>query len=276
MTTPTPTTPTPTTPAPTTPAPSLRAALASTSAAASAEWIKLRSLRFTWFALLGAAALTVVFAVVVAASISASAANGYDVTASAAALAAQAVTVGQLPVLMVAVTVVTGEYADASIRLSLRQTPLRGQLLLAKTLVAAAAGFCAGVPLAVAGMVAARVVLGTADTTSWDEAWRTVLGIGGYLALVSALVLGIGAITRSTIVSVLVSLLLLLAAPLLAQMTRAGWLEAATTYLPSTAGTALTSPEGGAYGAGAALAVLAVWVLLAQLGGYVALWLRDA
>jgi hypothetical protein len=61
----------------------------------------------------------------------------------------------------------------------------------------------------------------------------------------------------------------------LTQVSTAAWLQTAQTYLPSTAGTVLMSPNGGDYSAGVALGIMACWVLLSQLGGYIRLWLRD-
>ncbi len=255
---------------------SLRAALPQVVAAGHAEWIKLRSLRFTRFAVLGSVVLMILFAMILSGSIAASAANGYDLTASAAAIAADATTVGQLPLLMITITVITTEYASQAIRLSLRGTPLRGQLLLAKTAVTALLAFVTGVVLAAAGMITATALLGEANSATLGEAVRSALGIGGYLALVSILMVGVGAITRSTIVSILIALLLLLAVPVLAQASSAEWLQDLRTYLPSTAGKIMMSPDGGDYGVGVAVAILAVWALLAQLGAYVTLWLRDA
>ncbi|WP_152363020.1 ABC transporter permease [Microlunatus speluncae] len=255
---------------------SLRAAGPQVVAAGRAEWIKLRSLRFTRFAVLASILLMILFSMALSASIAASAANGYDITASAASIAASATTVGQLPLLMITITVITTEYGSQAIRLTLRGTPLRGQLLLAKTAVTAVVAFVTGVLLAAAGMITATAILGGTNTATAGEVVRSALGIGGYLALVGILMVGVGAITRSTIVSILVALLLLLAVPVLTQVSAADWLQTVRTYLPSTAGAIMMSPDGGDYGAGVAVAILAVWAALAQLGGYVLLWLRDA
>jgi ABC-type transport system involved in multi-copper enzyme maturation permease subunit len=244
--------------------------------AARSEWIKLWSLRFNRFALLGAVALTVLFTLVVASSIRASAANGYDITESSANLAASAIGFGQLPLLMIAILVITGEYGTGAIKLSLRATPLRGQLLLAKSLVASVVSFVAGLALGVVAMITATLLLGDADAVTVTELVRTPLAVGLYLASATALVIGIGAIVRSTIVAILIALLLLLAAPALTEMSNAAWLESARTYLPSTAGEIFMQPDGGAYGQGVAVAILITWALLTQLGGYLTLWLRDA
>lgn len=244
--------------------------------AAHAELIKLRTVRFNGWSLLGAVFLTVAFSVLVASSISASAANGYDITASSAGIAADAITLGQLPVLMIGILLTCQEYGSGAIRLTLRSTPLRGQLLLARGAVLAVASFAIGTVLAVAGMITAALMIGDVDVATTADRIRTAVGTGGYLALTSVLIVGIGTALRSTIVTILASLLLLLAGPVLTQVSSASWLQTVQTYLPSTAGTILMAPDGGDYGAGPALLVLGCWAVLAQLTGYVTLWLRDA
>ncbi|WP_432486006.1 ABC transporter permease [Kineococcus esterisolvens] len=256
---------------------SLTTAAQSVVAATSAEWVKLRSTRFPWLALGASLLLMAGACAVIGLSVAASAANGYDLIASAPQTAADAATFAQLPLIIVAILVITGEYGSGAIRLTLRATPLRGQVLLAKSLLAAAVAFLAGAALAVVGMVVAVLALGdAASTTGMDEYVRTAAGAGGYLAVVAVIAVGIGTVLRSTLVTILVLSLVLLAAPTLTELGSANWLDAVRDYLPSTAGEVLTSPSGGGYGVRVAAAVLALWATVSQLVGYAALWLRDA
>lgn len=240
------------------------------------EWIALRSLRFPRGAVLAAMLLTAAFAAVVAASVSASIANGYDLVASAPAVAADAVTLGQLPVLAVAVTLITEEYPRASIRVSLRSVPRRGRLLLAKSSLAALLGLAAGVLLAGTGLVTARLLLGDADLGQPDEVVQVLLGSGGYLAAAAVVMVGIGTATRSTVLAILAGLLLLLAVPALAEVSSAAWLQTLGDGLPSTAGEVLRNPGDGGYGSVVAALVLLVWAAGSQLLAYTLLWARDA
>ncbi|SDS51889.1 ABC transporter permease [Microlunatus soli] len=244
--------------------------------AGHAELIKLRSVRFNGWAVLGAVLLTIAFAVIVASSIAASAANGYDITASSAGIAADAIILGQLPVLMIGILLTTQEYGSGAIRLTLRSTPLRGQLLLARALVVGILSFVLGGLLATVGMITASWMIGEVDVASTADRLRTVLGTGGYLALTGLLIIGLGTVLRSTIVTILVTLLLLLAGPVLTQVSSADWLHTAQLYLPGTAGSVLMAPDGGDYGTGTALLILGCWAAVGQLVGYLALWLRDA
>ena len=153
---------------------------------------------------------------------------------------------------------------------------MRGQLLLAKSATVAVVGFVSGGLLTVISTVIAALMLGESDSVTAAELVRTPFAAGLYLALAGVLVLGVGAILRSTVVAILVSLLLILAAPTLTELSSADWLESASTFLPSTAGEVWMSPDGGAYGQGVAALILIVWAVLAQLVGYLCLWLRDA
>lgn len=252
------------------------AAGADLAAAIHAEWLKLRSARFTWIAVLASVLLAVAACAVIGLSVAASSANGYDIVASAPQTAADAFAFAQLPLVIVAMLVTTGEYTGGAIRLTLRATPQRGRVLAAKSVTAAAFGFVSGAVLAVIATLVAAVTLGDAavDATT-GEAARTTFGAGGYLALVSVLAVAVGTLLRGTLMSILVLAVLLLAAPTLAEFGNTEWLATARDYLPSTAGAALTSPSGG-YGADLALAVLGVWALASQLVAYAAFWARDA
>lgn len=252
-------------------------AVLSVLAAISAEWTKLRSARFTWLALGCSLLLMVGACTIIGLSVAASSANGYDLIASAPQTAAEAAIFAQLPLVIAAVVAVTGEYSTGAIRLTLRATPLRGQVLLAKSVLAAAFGCLAGVVLTLAGMAVATVALGEAASAATLEnvVW-TAAGTGASLALVSVVAVGIGTLLRSTLVSILALSFLLLAAPTLTELGTGGWLATVRDYLPSTAGELLSSPGADGYGPGLAALVLIAWVLVAQLLAYAALWLRDA
>jgi ABC-2 type transport system permease protein len=81
---------------------------------------------------------------------------------------------------------------------------------------------------------------------------------------------------RSAAGTVTSVLMLLLAVPQLLAVIGAAWLETASDYLPSAAGTVLMTQDTDPYGAGPAAAVLLAWALAAAGGGYAALRTRDA
>lgn len=245
-------------------------------AAVHAEWIKLRTVRSTWWALACSATLMVVVSAVVAMSVAASAANGYDVSRSAARAAVGGVLPAQLPLVALAALTVTGEYAGGAIGATLCGIPLRGRMLLAKTLVAAGLSGAAGLVLAVLGSAVAAAFLGGHGAFIPSEVSRAAIGAAGYLVLLSVLVVGAGTALRSTAGALLGVLVLLLAVPTVLEVSGVAWLIDMRDYLPSTAGDALMSGPPQPYGAWAALLVLAVWAMVAQLVGYAVLWHRDA
>ncbi|MDN5915159.1 MAG: hypothetical protein L0I76_08655 [Pseudonocardia sp.] len=243
--------------------------------ACHAEWIAWTGLRFTRLALAAGVLTTIAFALVGAGSLAASAANGYDVAASAPAIAAQAVAVGQLPLLVLAATVLPARQAGGALRATVRAVPRRGRLLLATTIVVSGVLGLVGAVAGLAAVVTATVVLGASDGAATADIVRTVLGSGVAVGLTGAVLVGVGALVRATLAALLCGMLLVFVAPLLAEFSASGWVAEAGTYLPSTAAAALGAPDGGRYPALVGALILLVWAVAAQLAGYAALWLRD-
>lgn len=241
-----------------------------------AEWIKLRSLRLTWGAAATALVLMVLMCLVVAASVAASAANGYDITMTATRVTADAALLAQLPLIMVAALAITGEYGTGSIRTTLRATPLRGRLLLAKTTITAGWCLICGLILTLVGTATSLLVMGETGAFTSGDLISTLLGVSGYLALVGALTVGVGAAVRNTVITLLAMLLLLVAVPTLLEFSTASWILTAREYLPSTAGEALRTGASDAYPTAIGGVVLAIWTTIALFIGYAMLWLRDA
>lgn len=241
-----------------------------------AEWIKLRSLRLTWGAAATALVLMVLMSLVVAASVAASAANGYDIAMTATRVAADATLLAQLPLIMVAALAITGEYGSGGIRTTLRATPLRGRLLLAKALVIAGWSLVCGLVLTAVGTATSLLVMGETGAFTTSDLVSTLIGVSGYLALVAALTLGVGAAVRNTVITLLTMLLLLVAVPTLLEFSTAPWILTAREYLPSTAGEALRTGASDTYPTAIGGIVLTIWTTTALLLGYAMLWLRDA
>jgi ABC-2 type transport system permease protein len=240
------------------------------------EWIKLRSVRATWWSLAAAAGLTVFVSVVVGMSVSASEDNGHDAAQPAPHTAADAVTLAQLAIVVLATLAVTSEYSGGTIATTLQSVPARGRMLAGKTLVATAAVAASGVLLGVLGTAVAVPFMGEYGEFTGSQAAASVLGIAGYLGALTVLAIGVGTMLRSAAGTITSVLMLLLAVPQLLAVIGAAWLETASDYLPSAAGTVLMTQDTDPYGVGPAAAVLLAWALAAAGGGYAALRTRDA
>ena len=270
------------------------------------EWIKLRTLRSTWWCLALIVALSVLFGLLIAAFI--------NRDSSALPTAAQdgdlvaVVTVGtsftQLIAAVLGVLVVSGEYGTGMIRSTFTAVPRRLPAVLAKLVVLAVAMFVTGL-VAVALTFAATVAIlaghGISAHLGDVAVWMPIVGSAVYLALVAALAFGIGALVRNTAGGISITIGLLLVLPILLSvaiaLTQATWLSNVNAVLPSAAGaqlhafaapagTAAVSGPGGRGPAQAAadvvlngwggLGVLVAWILVALIPALVLVRRRDA
>ncbi|MFI6385991.1 ABC transporter permease [Nonomuraea sp. NPDC050540] len=255
--------------------------------AISAEWVKLWSVRSTWWCLMGAAAMMVLASVTVAAALGSH--NGQPRTERLAATepVVSAAIFAQFAMVALAMLVVTSEYSSGGIRVALQATPVRGRLLAAKALVVAPVMFVTGVVSGAVGAVLTYVLLrmepfGVPVTLAAGETAGDLVRLGAFCALVGVLTVGAGAALRSAAGTLTVVFLLMMGLPLLIMMTGAPALIDASMRLPMFAGLAfmesVENMTGGPmpYAPGEGLAWLLVWTAAALAAGYVVLRRRDA
>jgi len=168
--------------------------------AARMEWIKLRTLRSTWWTL----ALTTAGAVGIAVAVGLNTKNpAGDLTNNALA----GIVIGLLLTGVLGVLVMTGEYTSGMIRATLAAIPNRPLLLAAKAAVfggvALAAGEAASFIAFFAGGAALRHGI-SAPTLSHPGVLRAVVMSGAGICLVGLLGLGLGAVIRHTAAAVAV------------------------------------------------------------------------
>jgi ABC-2 type transport system permease protein len=166
-----------------------------------AEWIKIRSLRSTWYTL---ACLFVVGLGITALS-SNSAREAYADAGAAWDPAAHSLTayiVAQLIIGVLGILVVTSEFATGLIRTTLTVTPRRHRVLAAKVVIAAAVAVVAGQVLMVAAFLIGQPLIdrqGVPSAGLGDPGvLRAVLAGGLYLTLIALLSVGLGTIMRAT------------------------------------------------------------------------------
>ncbi|MFJ9553458.1 ABC transporter permease [Nocardiopsis sp. NPDC101807] len=196
-------------------------ALSDLAATASSEWVKLRSVRSTWWG----AALTLGLSVTVA-PLTAVATVGNmqqdripsaDVPASEMAVYA-AVWAAQFAVIALALPVMTSEYSSRSVHPALQAVPARVRLLAAKAAALMSFVFACGLVTGAAATLTAHLVMlhpliegyGTLDPA---EAVADVVRLSAYLALVAALTLGAGTALRSAAAALAAVSALLFALP---------------------------------------------------------------
>lgn len=208
------------------------------------EWIKLWSLRSTYWTVLATLAAMVLIAVMLGvASLVDDAAVGPDGEMAIG----MGYTFAQVVVAVLGVLTITGEYTTGMIRSTLAAVPTRLPALAAKAVLVAAVGFLLGVTGVGLSYLASYPLLGadTAATLSDPEVQRIFWGSGLYLAGVGLFGLAIGTIIRHTAgaITLILGVLLLLSTMWQLLMMTSDWFTKSYPYLPSTAGERIASPD---------------------------------
>src|SRR5580658_566729 len=169
---------------------------------AQMEWLKLRSVRSTWWTLLVFAAGMIGLAVLVMihqrwATMPAADRASFDPTNDSYA----GLAIGQLALGVLGVLAVTSEFSSGMIRATFAAAPRRPLVLAAKAAIVAAVTLVAGEILAfVASGVGEAVLKSPAPHAALGQpgVLRAVLMAGAYPALIALLGLGLGALIRHT------------------------------------------------------------------------------
>jgi ABC-2 type transport system permease protein len=162
--------------------------------AARMEWIKLRSLRSTWWAL----AVTVAGSVGIAVTV---AVNTKDASADLTNNVLAGISLGLLLTGVLGVLAMTSEYSSGMIRATLAAVPNRPQVLAAKAAVFGAVALAVGEAAALIAFFAGRAAMPAgipAPALDQPGVLRAVLLSGTGFCLIGLLGLGIGAIVRHT------------------------------------------------------------------------------
>lgn len=243
---------------------------------AAAEWLKLRSVRSTWW--FAAGALVTMLLV-----------TALNADSTAGELRAEGALPGSVEAASVAVTAMswvhyilgalgmltmTGEYATRAITVSLACTPARSRLLLAKAAVVGVAVLAAGVVLAALGVAVSTPLLREYGHFDAGQVAARILAMGVHLALIAVLALGLGTLIRRSAGTITVLFVLLALLPNLlqglAEPLNAQFLGTVATHTPAFAGERFMTGEP-AFGL-----VLAAWAAAAVAAGIWALRTRDA
>jgi hypothetical protein len=208
------------------------------------EWTKFRSLRSTWWLLIGTVILAVGLAVVVIVLEISTGAPRQQPPYQVAQQTETAALISQLALGVLGILMFTGEYGSGMIRISVSVVPRRAMLLWAKLSVFSAIVL----PLTLASSLLAFVLgelvwqshRGLAPVGFGDpQVTRIVIGSGLVAAVTAVCGLGIGAIIRSTAGSIGTLVGIFIAVPVVAQVALPRSVAGLTRFLPSNAGDAL-------------------------------------
>ncbi|WP_454859984.1 ABC transporter permease subunit [Promicromonospora soli] len=230
--------------------------------AIAAEWIKLWSLRSTWWYLGGAAAIVMLTSLL-------ESGDGDPTTADAVAPVLGAVSYFVQYVLAVfGIVAITGEIATRSITVTMACTPRRTWIMVAKALVVGGVVLVASLVMTAGGLVLTAARFGELALLDGTQV-ETVLAASVYLALLAVFSLGLATLVRRTAGALAIVLLLLLMVPellrMLSERIGAPWINALGDWTPSPIGWRLMEgqwADGLALLAWAGVAITsAIWVL---------------
>ncbi|MEU9450528.1 ABC transporter permease [Streptomyces sp. NPDC048277] len=244
------------------------------------EWIKLWSVRSTWFTLGLAVFLMMLIGVVASLVFDPTGTTPAKAGTDGVSLSTNGAMLAQLCTGVLGVLISAGEYGNGMIRSTMSAVPRRTPALWAKALVFLAVSFAvSGVTVLVTFLVGSPRFDGTAFAVSLSDAGvvRTLAGTALYLALVGVIGVGLGFLLRSVAGGVAVIAGVLFVVDSLTFLLPASVADAVIPYLPGHAGRAMMGLHGAsdllspAAGAG----VLAAWAALALVGGAVRLTRTD-
>ena len=237
-----------------------------------AEWLRLWTVKATWWFL--AAGALIMIGIATLAGIDAGDQSGGDAPVGDPAwtIAEIIVLPAQFAFLALTAMAVTSDYATGGIVPTLQWTPRRSTLFLARALVAAGTATVAGVLVATTACLAAYTAASPVLELPYEEGVDAIGTVAVVLAGGTLLSVGLGLVLRST-AGVLVSVfLLMLVLPGLLPQLGYDWLTDLSDGLPGTAAIFLLTEEPTGRGSTDSSAVL---TLGAWAAGALALgWLR--
>lgn len=242
------------------------------------EWIKLATLRSTWWSIGIVAVLTIGIAVLIAQAIDQ---PGFDpIQAVVMPIQFTMLLAGILGAISV-----TGEYSTGMIRSTLAANPVRGSVLAAKAVVIAVFMFVSSLVIFFAAALAVTAVVSTRDQSiDWSEPSASVFPVVvSSLAMAVFALIGVafGFILRSGAGAIAATVGLLFVLPIVANFfMMAGeswaWVMDAAGYLPVAAAQSAILTENAALDTPVAYLTLGAWVVAGMLGAWAVLRTRDA
>jgi ABC-2 type transport system permease protein len=251
----------------------------------AAEWLKLRTVRSSYLSILAAAGVALFVAVGLArANLSGLQPRGGVLNLEdSVSETFKGFAVAQLIMAVFGALSITAEYGSGLIRMTFTARPQRAAVLAAKAAVVGAVGLGVGEVVAVACFLSTQAVFSSKGqgASLWaPHVLPAVLGGGLYLAVVTVIGLGIGALVRHTAGAITVIVAFLYLVPEIGYALPFPWNWDFANIFPSTAAQQITqvsiSPHSHALQAGPSYALLAGYaILIPCLAGWL-LRRRDA
>jgi|HubBroStandDraft_3_1064219.scaffolds.fasta_scaffold59016_2 ABC-2 type transport system permease protein len=198
------------------------------------EFIKIGSVRSTYWTLLAQAVAAIAFAGLNCAGIVTHGGQGPEFNPAQASLLGQ-VGIGELIIVVLGALVITSEYSTGMIRTSLAVMPRRGVLYSAKAVVFTAVSLAVSLVTSLAAFFTGQAILAGKhiDTTlAQPYALRAVLLSAAVVTVFGLLAFGTGAVIRNTAGAITAILGVIFLIPLLAQALPTAWYQDLMRWLP--------------------------------------------
>ena len=245
---------------------------ANLAGALKSEFTKIRSVRSTYWNLLGMMIVTVGFGALAAYGATRNPHGpGFDPTMHSLG----GLYLSQLIIAALGVIVITSEYSTKMISTSLTAMPRRGTFIAAKAIVFGAIALVTGLITSFASFFVGQAIMSSHHidaTLSQPGVLRAVAGGALFLTAVGLLGFGIGLLLRHTAGAICAAVALLFVASILVNLLPEDWQNHVDRWLPAIAGGSVWSvvpqPSPPAtFGPWTGLAVLCGWAALAIAGG---------
>lgn len=228
------------------------------------EWVKFRSLRSNWLTLISTVLLIFGIGAIAAATFTAGSTDT-DAFDDPISVGLSGNLLAQIVIGILGVLAITGEFASGMIRSTFASVPTRLPVLGAKALVLAGVTLVVAVPTMFGAFFLGQALISGDNASLTDTGvLRVIIGSAGYLAAIALLGLGLGTIVRQAAGAIgIIFVLLLLAPQLLGFLLPTSAQNTYLKYLPSNAGSAITTVQSRAD-------LLSPWMAVIVLAGWVA------
>jgi ABC-2 type transport system permease protein len=250
----------------------------------AAEWIKLWSVRSTYLALLavGVAGPAISLGVAHAGATylqSGQQMGRFEIDPMATSF--RGIALAQLTMGVLGALCITSEFGSGLIRATFAATPRRGAVIAAKLVVIGTVALVFGQILVVGCFLGTQAVLAPAQvglSITAEGVPGALFGAGFYLAVVTLVGLGIGAIVRHTAAAIATIVAVFFLIPQVAGVLPRPWNIYVADLMPSTAAQQIStlSPNADLLSVGHAYAMLAGFAVLVPVAGALLLRRRDA
>jgi ABC-2 type transport system permease protein len=252
------------------------------------EWIKLLSLRSTWWVLVITVALMTLFALGQAMSLDLLAESPEAAalgTVHGAEIVAGGYPLGTVTVAVLGALLITGEYSTGMIRSTLAAVPARLPVLAAKALALIVLTVVTSVVSLGLSSLVTRFLLAEHDLVPAlddGQTWQIYGGVTYFLVAAALFALGVGTLLRSTAGTVTVALTVLLLLPGILSFITLDWVESIVAHLPMPAAAAFvtvsdsTLTDSSDLAPWTGVAVVAAWAIVPMIAAAVMLRRRDA